>query len=266
MKYASQTFFTVPNRNTLQSLNASAQLVFMWLCAMQDSAGRSFPSAKRLAELTHLGRSTVFTALKNLERAGLIVRATRTNSKGRTSNLYEVMILDTEPVLEPEEQHLSESTTRTYRKKVSPPHGLTENRLVHHMDGVSPPHGLTHIRLTKTTLTKSSNTTDVALLGDAKKLHHEMVKKLFYDAIKALDVPVTNHNVIRVKITEMAADSERDKIIKYLTFIRDQYAGLDWRFKPQINNALEIYTKRAAIRNSFKQHLSNTSSNLTVIA
>lgn len=85
--------------------------------------------------------------------------------------------------------------------------------------------------------------------------HREIISKLYYDAVKALDLPIRNHNTVRSKIAEMAREKDKDRIIKYLEFISGQYKTLEWDYKPDMNEALDIYAKRAQVRNSFSRYL-----------
>lgn len=107
------------------------------------------------------------------------------------------------------------------------------------------------------TITIQSNNTSI---GDKKSPakkdpHKELISKLYYDAVKALDLPIRNHNTVRSKIAEMAREKDKDRIIKYLEFISGQYKTLEWDYKPDMNEALDIYAKRAQVRNSFSRYL-----------
>lgn len=117
----------------------------------------------------------------------------------------------------------------------------------------------TTLYIDNNTITTTSNNT---IKGDKKSPrkneHHELVSKLYYEAIKALDLPVRNHNNVKAKIAEMARDSGKEKIINYLTFLRDQYTDLDWDYKPHMSEALDIFNKRQQIRNTFEQHLKDS--------
>lgn len=79
------------------------------------------------------------------------------------------------------------------------------------------------------------------------------IGKLYYEVIDTLDLPVVNHNNVRSKIAEMARDKEPQKMINYLIFMRDEYPTLDYTYKPQVSEALEIYSKRARIRETYKR-------------
>lgn len=108
----------------------------------------------------------------------------------------------------------------------------------------------------------NTNTTNNTIKGDKKSPvkndHKELVSKLYYEAIKAHDLPVRNHSNVKAKIAEMARDHDQQKIINYLTFIRDQYATVDWDYKPHMSEALDIFNKRQQIRNTFEQHLKDS--------
>lgn len=99
--------------------------------------------------------------------------------------------------------------------------------------------------------TDDNNNTSV-LSVDAS---YETISKLYYEVIDALDVPVVNHNTIRQKIKYMSKNDDVKKITGYLLFMRDKYKLLTWEYKPQINNALDIYSKRVAIENTIKQSI-----------
>jgi hypothetical protein len=99
-KYAKQTFITIPNKDTLQTVGGYAQAVYLWMCSMQNDRGECYPSYSKLGELTGFGRTTVVQAVKTLIEAGILRKTNRTKSKEKLTNLYEVMIIDTEPQTE----------------------------------------------------------------------------------------------------------------------------------------------------------------------
>jgi hypothetical protein len=93
----------------------------------------------------------------------------------------------------------------------------------------------------------------------------ELVSKLYYEAIKSLDLPINNHNTLRNKINEMAQTQDRQKIINYLTFMRDQFTTLEWNYKPSVTESLHIHGKRAQIRDTFERHVKGKKKGVTVI-
>ena len=65
--------------------------VYCYLCDRADKNGECFPSAKTIAMDLSLSRRTVFRALAELERLGLIQRIPRRRtSGGASSNLYRI--------------------------------------------------------------------------------------------------------------------------------------------------------------------------------
>lgn len=102
---------------------------------------------------------------------------------------------------------------------------------------------------TKQEAKKQEDSITNVILGDEVK---DKISKIYYEAIKALNLPVTNHNTLHKKIAELARDKEPEKIIKYLEFMRDRFEDLDIPYKPHVNEALDIYSKRVQIANAFK--------------
>lgn len=114
------------------------------------------------------------------------------------------------------------------------------------------------------TKTIQSNTN--VLLGELSSAEFKkQVSKLYYEAIKSLDIPVRNHTTLKSKINEMSKDPEQEKVINYLTFMRDQFNNLTWKYKPHINESLDIHAKRASIRETFKKHIQGNNKGVTVI-
>ena len=101
---------------------------------------------------------------------------------------------------------------------------------------------------------------------DSTKVAKEKISKLYYEAIKSLGVPTTNHNTIRSKINSLAREDTEERVLMYLTFIRDKYKITEWDYKPQINNALDIYSKRVTIENTLKQFTNKGKSRIEIIS
>ncbi len=94
MKFKPGTFCTVPNKQILTGLPPQAQVLFFWLCAHSDKDGVCFPSASKLAKECGIGRVTVFKYLTVLEGCGLILRYERFSKTGKTSNYYQIILVD----------------------------------------------------------------------------------------------------------------------------------------------------------------------------
>lgn len=92
--------------------------------------------------------------------------------------------------------------------------------------------------------------TNVLHTGD--KSPGSEISKLYYQVIKQLKLPVKNHNNVRKVIEKM----EREKIdlenITYLEFMLNNFQTWKHRYKPAINEALDIYGKRNSVLSKFE--------------
>lgn len=92
----------------------------------------------------------------------------------------------------------------------------------------------------------------------------EQVSKLYYEAIKSLDLPVRNHSIVKSKISELSKSSDIPAVLGYLTFMRDQYVKTTWDYKPDVSEALDIFTKRIKIKNSIDRYVAEKQANQPV--
>jgi len=76
------------------------------------------------------------------------------------------------------------------------------------------------------------------------------VGRLYYQAIKALELPIRNHANVRAKIKILEKHARPELVKRYLVFMRDQFATLDIEYKPEINEALDIYAKMKQVENA----------------
>lgn len=81
----------------------------------------------------------------------------------------------------------------------------------------------------------------------------DTISVLYFEALKVFNVPVRNYNNVRSSIAKMKTEDSEENLIKYLTFIRDKYQSLTYDYKPEINEALDIYAKRQAIISSVQR-------------
>jgi hypothetical protein len=94
MKYKKGSFITVPNREQLEGIPATAQCLFMWLCYHANQDGKCFPSRKRLAELCCVSIDMIDKMVKILEEKTLLLK-TKRKKKGKNenhTNIYEILI------------------------------------------------------------------------------------------------------------------------------------------------------------------------------
>lgn len=94
MKYRSDTFITVPNKDYLKGMDMKAQVLFLWLCVHSNDDEECFPSRLTLANECGMSKRSVDQAVKMLEDAKLIIKKNRMRGNEKTTNLYTVIIKD----------------------------------------------------------------------------------------------------------------------------------------------------------------------------
>lgn len=89
---------------------------------------------------------------------------------------------------------------------------------------------------------------------------YENTSKAYYDTIKALKLPIRNHNNLRGYIKRLEDEVREEIAIRYLNFLKDVYPYLkDDGYKPTIAESLDIYAKRESISNWVKRQSSKKS-------
>lgn len=96
MKYEKGSFITVPNINYLQGHKGNLQALFMWICKYADKDGRCFPSRKQLSKDLLVTKQTIDTYISKLCDLGLIEKTSRFRDGRQTTNLYQILIKDSE--------------------------------------------------------------------------------------------------------------------------------------------------------------------------
>lgn len=185
----------------------------MWLCEYSDDNYESFPTRTRLAKDCGISLRALDDGLNKLEKLKLIEKQQRIVNGEFTSNLYTVNII-TPP---------SAKSAPPSAKKDTTPSAKSAHR-------TQPNNNSTHL----------TTTTDVVESVD-------LVSKAYYEAIKSLALPVTNHAVIRTKIKELKNLYSEDQCVWYLNFMKNDYASWQTKYKPQVSQALDIYSKSNAI-------------------
>lgn len=99
MKYKKGSFIVVPNVEYFKGKNTILLSVFFWLCYHADEEGICFPSRNKLSKETGTSVRTVDKYIKELESDKIIEKTKRRkqNSRENSSNLYQIMQLDTLP-------------------------------------------------------------------------------------------------------------------------------------------------------------------------
>ena len=86
-------FFMLSNSIFKQGLKPREFIVYCCLLRHSDKNGICFPSRRLIAEECCIDKKTVDSAIKNLEKAGLVTKQKRKRKDGsNTSNLYKVTL------------------------------------------------------------------------------------------------------------------------------------------------------------------------------
>lgn len=129
----------------------------------------------------------------------------------------------------------------------------TENTQSEEKSILSPKNGVLTASTAKNTNTpiQTENNAQIAK-KQAKK--YENTSKAYYETIKALKIPVRNHNNLRGYIKRLEDELGEEVALKYLDFMMNIYPNVkDDGFKPTISESLDIYAKRESISNWVKR-------------
>lgn len=210
------------------SISLKAKGLFAFIQSKPD--GWDF-SAERIALQTKDGRDSIQVALRELEQAGYLQRKRYQDSKGFWQVEYTLTDL-------PE-------VGKTYGGKSSV--GL-------------PSVGKTIVNSKQEVSKKDLSNQD---LVTAKA--EDVIAKLYYEVIKAFGLPVRNHNNVKSAIAKMKTEADEENLVVYLTFMRDKYADLNFDYKPEITEALDIHAKRMQITVALKRLVTKQNSGKALV-
>lgn len=93
MKYEKGSFIVVPNKKSLEGLDAYTQVIYFWLCDFSDDDGTCWPSRALLAKKANVSLSTVDRSIARLEELELLKKFKRYYEQAPTTNLYQLMLV-----------------------------------------------------------------------------------------------------------------------------------------------------------------------------
>lgn len=70
-----------------------------------------------------------------------------------------------------------------------------------------------------------------------------IVSKLYYDYLKKHRIPITNHTTLKKKIKELEELNGTLWCENYLTFMLNEFDKVIYKYKPEINNYLDLFNK-----------------------
>jgi hypothetical protein len=100
MNYVKGDFILVPNKLAIKGLQPSDQAVFMWICSYVNDEGWCFPSRSRLAKDCGVSVKTVDRAMERIIEKGLMTKQIRKKGEKNLSNIYQVLIVENNGVVE----------------------------------------------------------------------------------------------------------------------------------------------------------------------
>lgn len=121
MNYRKWQFLVVPNKDIIKGKTPQLQAIYMWICSFADDEWQCYPSIQTISDCAWCSRDTVIRKLKDLEELWILIRQHRFNNNEKTSNLYQIRILDgggsSTQQLPSSTQQLGGSSTQQHRTK-----------------------------------------------------------------------------------------------------------------------------------------------------
>lgn len=184
-----------------------------------------------LSGLNEMNKNTVYSALKRLEREGMIIRSSNSNFTVYHICNYE-LFSDSQQTLVKHSSNTRQTLDKTIKRNKK--------------------EEIRNINVFVENVQQVSQTNQVAMVSNKS---NDEISKLYYETIKVLGLPVLNHNVVKAKIKAMANEDDRNRVLSYLRFMRDKFSVLEYEYKPDINSALEIYSKRKQVENTVARYV-----------
>ncbi len=97
-KYRKGSFTVIPNKGILRGKKAALQSVYFWICEHANENGTCYPGRVNLAVESGVNIKTVDKYLKELVSLGLLSVTNRFKKKQRSTNLYQIMIIEDEVI------------------------------------------------------------------------------------------------------------------------------------------------------------------------
>ena len=218
-------------------------------------------SSERIAKEIKDGIKAIQSGLNELEQAGYL---TRVRQRDAENNQFTVYYLHSQPTIQDAYDINEESISEDQDESLQNDEGHTPkwHTPKWHTPKWHTPKGHTLYIYSKNKHTKDIYTKDKHIIGTEESVPEKAqtsketiqkkptdeVSKAYYDTIKALKLPVRNHNNVRSKIKQLKQELGQQDSLKYLEFITNIYPTLpDDGFKPRILESLDIYAKRMAI-------------------
>lgn len=251
------------NQNDFLMTDNNAYILFTKLLTWVDRKTGTYRTGQRaLAEAVNLPYGTTYHVLQRLQAEGLLF--VESNKKFSKIHIANWTVYQSNKELDEQLEYnatvvLKQSNGGKVQKsqKSEAPTEAPINRGKYRSSEALSEAQVKHMRSTAEDYNKKEEVRNRSIntIAANKSPEHERISKLYYDAVKALGLPILNHNTLRSKIKQMTTEVEYATLEAYLLFVAEHYPTLLLDYKPQLNNALDIYSKRVQITNAMQQHL-----------
>jgi DNA-binding transcriptional regulator YhcF (GntR family) len=134
MRYEKGSFVVIPNKQHLKGRPAEMQSIYFWICEHANENGQCFPTRKTLAIESGSGLRTLDKYLKLLVKEGFlsVIQRNKVNSKEKTSNLYQILIIE-EVVSKRTQPSVKKDTTPSVKKDAETISNINSNYLTENL-------------------------------------------------------------------------------------------------------------------------------------
>lgn len=119
MRYEKGSFVVIPNKQHLKGRQAGLQSIYFWLCEHANDDGISFPSRKTLANESGVSLRVIDKYLMILEEEKFLKKIVRKNGKENLTNLYQILIKNSNKVVAESDPPSSKSATTPSSKSAT---------------------------------------------------------------------------------------------------------------------------------------------------
>lgn len=176
-------------------------------------------SAERIALQTKDGKDSVKVALQELEAVGYLTRNKYQDNKGYWQ--IEYILTDT-----PEVGNSYGGKSNVGNSNVGKPANNSKQEL-----------------------SKKDYSKQEIVKADAE----DEIASLYFQVIKKYELPTRNFNNVRSAIDKLKAETSHEQAVSYLTFLLEKYQDINFDFKPELTEALDIHAKRMQIITAVKR-------------
>lgn len=241
-KYQKGTFLVVPNAQAVTKMRGANINTYLALCLHADAQGICYPAIPTMAVIVGYTERQVQRSLGELVKLRLVKVIKRYRKDGsQTSNGYQLLL----------QIGGDAGVTGPDDVEVSPINSTNINSMS--------PTGASPVSSAPIDFDGSEERSDDQNQGHPAPPEQTpdaiTISKLYYDVTRKYNLPVTNHNNVRKKIAALEKESGFEIATGYLrALLQFDLREMEGEFKPTLNEALDIYSKRVKIVEFLKKN------------